>query len=126
MSCAIRPGLFTGGRVDISYDEQRFSRAHEPQLTPRNLLDCGGVFTQPASFMAQPGVFGPEPRKIGCELIILFPRAHRSDESLIADQRVDDEHADNEEEETGKQTASAGLRLLKNGLRFERLTGHRR
>ena len=101
MSCAIRPGLLTGGRVDISYDEQRFPGTHQPQFAPRDLLDCRGVFTQPPRFLAQPGIFGPKPGQVGRELIILFPRAHGGHESLIANKRVDDEHADNEEEKTG-------------------------
>ena len=105
-----RRGLLTGGRIDVFDDEQCLSRAHETQLAARDLLDRRRVFPQPPSVFPQPRVFGPKAGEIGSKLIILFASPHRGDQSLIADQRVDDEDAHGEEEQPAENAAPAALR----------------
>ena len=57
-------GLFAGGRLDVSDDEQFLSRAHEPQLAPRDFLDGRGVFPQPARLLAERRILGAQPREV--------------------------------------------------------------
>ena len=42
----------------------------------------------------------------------MFAGSNRRDKPLIADQRVDDEHADDEDEQPGENAAPAALRAL--------------
>src|SRR5687768_788357 len=100
------------GWLDIADDEQFLSRAHEPQLAARDFLDRRGIFPQPARFLAKRCVLRAQPRKVCRQLIILFSRAHRGDQAVIADERVDDEHADNEEEQAREDAAAVSLRTL--------------
>ena len=55
-------------------------------------------------------------------MIILFSRAHRRHEPLIADERVHDEHTDDKEKETDENTLAAPLGAL-GGLAFGRFAG---
>ena len=99
-------------RGDVANDEQFLAGAHEAQLSPGHLLDSGGIFAQPSRFFAQRRVLRAHPGKVECQLIVLFARAHRGDKTLIANQGVDDEYADDEEEKAGKNTPSVALRPL--------------
>ena len=75
---------------------------------------AAGSSLQPSCVFPQPRVLGSKARQIGSQLIILFAGPHRGDQSLIADQRVDDEHAHDEKEQPGREcgvraVARAGL-----------------
>ena len=106
-------GLLAGGRLDVSDDEQCLSRAHEAELAARDFLDGRGIFPQPARLFAERRILVAQPREVGRQLIILFPRSHRGHQALIADERIDDEHADDEEEEAGENAAAAPLGALR-------------
>ena len=83
------------------------SGAHQAELAAGDLFDGRRIFAQPARFFPQPGVLGPQPREVGRQLIILFTGSHRRDQPLIADQRIDDEHAHDEKEQPAEDPAPA-------------------
>lgn len=113
-SLKLRRAWLAGRWRNIFDDEQCFSRAHQAQLAAGNLLDRGRVFAQAPRFFPQGCVFRAQPREIGGELIVLFARPHGSDQTLIADQRIDSEDADDEEKQARENFAAAltaGTRL---------------
>jgi hypothetical protein len=104
-------GLSRGGRIDVFNDEQLLSWAHEAKFASGELFDGRRIFLEPARLFAQPGVFAAQASEVGCELIIPLSRPRRGDDTLVANQRIDDEHADDEEEDTPQQAASPPLGL---------------
>jgi hypothetical protein len=73
---------------DVLQNEHDFSGPCEPELSPRLGLDGGGVFVEPALFLAEPSVLllqGGQPPGLGPGFT---PRPGRHEKPLLANERV--------------------------------------
>ena len=96
-----------GGR-DVLEDEQLLAGLDEAELAAGEILDRRRVFLQTAGLLAQARVLGAHVGKRLLERPILLTLLQHLQQSLFADQRVEDEHAPDEHEQRTARPAGRG------------------
>src|SRR5215207_9393866 len=95
------------GRADVADDEELLARADQAELAAGDLLDRRGFLAEAAGFLAEARVIGAGVIERSLERVILLARLHHCQQPLLADQRVDDQHAADEHEQVLHRTAPA-------------------
>ena len=100
------------GRLDVLDDEELLAGLDEAEVAAREILDRGGILSQPAGLLAQTHVVGADVGERLLERPELLPLLEHLDEPLLADESVEQEHAPNEQDQIlHDPTAAAPERL---------------
>jgi len=101
------------GLRDVFDDEELLAGLDETELAAREVLDCAGVILESLGLFAQPTVLRAHIRKGLLERAILLALLHHLEQALFSDQRVEDQHAPDEDEEV-LHGATAAATLVRN------------
>ena len=111
--------LPAGGQVFD--DEQTLARTHQAQFAAGELFDSRRVLARSRRASSRrAGIFRTKAGDIGRELVVLLARSHSREQSLVADEGIHNEHANNKEEQAGQNAVAPGLCPLE-CLRFDGL-----
>ena len=94
------------GLREIPYDEELFAGADQAEIAPRHFLDERGIVAEAPHLVAQAGVLAPDPLEVVGQPLVLAAGPHRGEQSLIADQGIDEERA-NHERQRHREDAAA-------------------
>ena len=89
--------------------------ANEPEVAPGDFLDGRRVFPQPAGLFAQPGVLPALVCDGRGELVVPTPGFEHREQTVIANEGVDDDHRGEEEQEEAHDPAGPPVALRHRG-----------
>ena len=81
-----------------SNDEQGLIGHQQAELAPRQILDRRGIVAQTTRHIAEARILGAGFLQLSLDLFDILPCLHGGEHSLIADQRVHEDHAPEEDE----------------------------
>ena len=93
-------------------NEERFTRPDQTERAPRGLFQRGRVLRQPLTLLLQTPILQPEPHDDGLELGLFRVVPNSGQVTVIADDGIDDEHAQSERKPEGQAAATPIARIL--------------
>ena len=107
-------GALVGGRR-VADDEQLLARFDQTEIAPCHFLECVRIRIDSFDLRSQPGVFRACRRDPLIERLRLLTLLQHLQDTLVADQRVDDEDAPGEDEQVLHRPAPAAPRNQSDG-----------
>jgi hypothetical protein len=86
-------------RLQVFDDEDLLAPSDEAELSAGHFLDGCGILREPPDLLAQPRVFGLLAGDCPGQLVVLAPGAQHDEQSLVADQGVDDDDRSEKEQQ---------------------------
>lgn len=98
-------------RRKIFDDEDALPRLDQPELPARDFFYGSRILAEASDGFAKAGIFGALLRDRRGQLVVLVSGAHDRQKPALADQRVDDDHARDEDQQGVHDAAGSSRRL---------------